>query len=613
MPNPTDRPPAGHAAASRPELFRPNPTPRFFLLLVLGLVAACAGYAALVLGSASWPDLMALRGFESINLHPRGPATNGWIANNFTEAGFRQLRLGLAGLALATGLPAALLAAAPAGHRELRQLAAEARGAARGLGNGWGGLRRGQKWLAGAGLLALTAVRVYYSHALQPHDDATSYELFVRHSWLVVNAVYPYPNNHVLSSALDWFFYQVHPNFWWSMRLPVLLVSTATTVGWFLALVRRSSFVVALVAVSWFGLHFIGIYNAALGRGYWLQSGLGGVGFFALLTLQPPLALPAPGPVARYRLAWLGLVASGILGLYTIPTHLFFLASAYGWLGLRAVGQRAGRRLLLLLGAGLLTVVGAGLLYAPLLLVSGPAQLLHNQYVRTLTFREFWQTLPEAVLLPHVLVSLPPVFAILAGFGWLWRRANVGRLPARPARAVLELGLPALWFMLLPYVVAVVALVQPPERTFFYKVQYLFILLGLLVEWAVRQVATSRARRGVGLAFGGLTALYVGGQCWQVERQEHILRQGFHWQDGAPVVAWLAGQPAGPILAPDLEKQFLVRFYAHASYHDRPWQVDSQPRPGVRYRYLVLPAGSPPALGGRVVFRTVLLEVLALP
>ncbi|QKG52507.1 hypothetical protein [Hymenobacter sp. BRD67] len=151
-------------------------------------------------------------------------------------------------------------------------------------------------------MLGLTALRLYHSFVIQPFDDATSYELFVREHLLVVSSVYPYPNNHVLSNLLSWAFYQVQPGFWWSMRLPVLLVSTTATVGWFLALLRRSSFGVALLAVGWFGLLSTGLYYAATGRGYWQLIGLGplALGQYSRCLSRwpgsPPAAGRPPGP-----------------------------------------------------------------------------------------------------------------------------------------------------------------------------------------------------------------------------------------------------------------------------------------------------------------------------
>ena len=314
-----------------------RPGPWFAALAGLLLLAACAAYAWGVLGSSSWPELAALR--TGSDWHARA-YTQPWAPRPYTQAGYRALRALLGGLAGGAALLATALGFAPPGRRAGRALGRELAGWARRRRAGWRGLASGQRRLAGGLLLGLTALRVAGSLVAQPYDDATSYELFVRARLLVVTAFYPVPNNHVLANTLAWVFYQLHPGFWWSMRLPVLLASTGATAGWWLVLRRRGGFGVALLAVAGFGLTVDGLYYASIGRGYWLLIGLGAVGFGALLTLQRALLT---GAGRGQHAAWLALVGSGVLGLFGVPTHGYFLASAYAWLGLLALRQRAGR------------------------------------------------------------------------------------------------------------------------------------------------------------------------------------------------------------------------------------------------------------------------------
>ncbi|WP_151088536.1 hypothetical protein [Hymenobacter baengnokdamensis] len=306
---------------------------------------------------------------------------------------------------------------------------------------------------------------------------------------------------------------------------------------------------------------------------------------------------------------------SGVLGLYTVPVHSFFLLSAYGWLGLQALRRRAWARLGRLAAMGSLTVAGAALLYAPLLLVSGPGLLLHNRFVRALSAPEYRRDLLEGLHMAHHLLALPLVLAVLLGFGRLWYLARQHRLPARQAWLVDRLGLPALWFALLPYALALALRVQPPERTFLYKAQYFFILAALLADWAAQFVRWPAARLRVVLAV--LTLVFALSQTWQVYHQEAVLRTGLGWQRTAPVVSWLLTQPPGPVLAPELLHLFLVRFYAYSGQPARAWQIDDRPRPGVRYRYLVRQTGAAPDAGrlrvaGPPAFQNSFLEVFVL-
>jgi hypothetical protein len=470
----------------------------------------------------------------------------------------------------------------------------------RGLGAGWRALAPGQRRGALALLLALTALRMYYSLTVQPYDDAYSYELFVRESWLAVTAAYPLPNNHVLSNTVGWLFYQVYPGFWWSMRLPVLGTATGATVLWFVALLRRSSFRVALLAVGWFSLPLESLYYAAVGRGYWLLVGLGAVGFFATLALR------ANAP-HRPRVAAAALVASGVLGLYTVPTHLLLLAPAYGWWALGAVRRRDGPALARLLALGLLTGLATALLYAPLLLLSGPGLLLHHRYIAPLTPAGFWHYVVANARQPYQLLWGPLTLVALGGLGLLVRRARAGQLPADQARLVQQLGLPSAWLMLTPYLISVAQRSYPPERTLLYKAQYTFLLLALAADWALRQPRPARRRWvagalvAVSLAFGAL-------QAWRVARQEQLWRRSLGAQRARPGAAWLSRQPPGPVLAPDPLRRFGLRYYGQLGFPAPPWRLDAYPRPGVRYRYLVvapgeLPEGAgpvPPAFSGPV-------------
>ncbi|MDO7886296.1 hypothetical protein [Hymenobacter cheonanensis] len=559
---------------------------RFWALLALGIIGLSAGYAALVLYSASWPEAAALRAYYE------------WRPRRCTPGEYEGLRRGLAALAALALALAAGPGLAPAGRGELAALGQELAGVARGLGQSWLALRPGQRRGALAGLAALTALRLYYSLTLQAYDDATTYELFVRESFLAANAAYPLPNNHLLSSALDWLFYQVNPGFWWSTRLPVLLVSTGATALWFLALLRRSSFRVAALAVGLFCLPLESLYYAAVGRGYWLLVGLGAVGFFSLLALRE-------GTPNRQRAAALALVASGVLGLYAVPTHLLFLAPAYGWWALRALARRNGQALGTLLGLGALTGLSTGLLYAPLLLVSGPDLLLHHRYVAPLAPAAFWGYVVNTLRQPYQLVVWTPL--TLAGLGALWgllRWARAGQLPPALAGWGRQLGLPSAWLVLTPYLISVAQRSYPPERTLLYKAQYTCILLALAADWALRQARGRRWVRvglaGAGLAFG---ALQVG----RVARQEALWRRSLGRQRAAPAVAWLASQAPGPILAPEPAQRFVLRFYSGQGLARAPWVLDARPRPGVRYRYVLRAPGrdkpapaAPPAYHGPV-------------
>ncbi len=574
----------------------------FFGLLSLGSLAVCAALAAGLLYSADWPAVAALR--EAYHWQPRA----------YSRAEFEGLRQGLAWAAGGLALLGLGLGGTAASRREGRAWADEWRQLRRGLVASWRALRPGERRAAWVVLAALTALRLGLSLYLEPYDDAVSYELFVRaDSWLAAAAFYPLPNNHVASSLLDQVFYRLHPGFWWSMRLPVLLVSTGATAAWFWGLVRaRVGFWAALLAAGWFGLMQVGLYHAAMGRGYWLLVGLAGLGFFALLDLtrpRPSLPVPQTTPAGasvlavafparafgQPRLAWATLVGGGMLGLFTVPTHAYFLFSAYGWLLWQSLRRRDKLLGSLALGFGGVTLLGAGLLYSPLLLVSGPANFLDNEYVQPLAWAEFGRGLPHYVwwsegwLVGHRWLGLGPGLVALA-LGWHWGRTGLNLADRR------LVGL-ALWLVITPYALVLVQRVQAPERTLFYKAQFSLLLLALLTDAGLRRasVAAGRVPRMRWLLAGSV--LYAGLNLGLVLRSNRY-RQ-LTWAPFEAASDWLATQPAGgPMWVPGPGTRLGLRFYLHYRYHERPWQLDSKARPGVRYRFVVLLSGSerPPQL-----------------
>jgi|GEM_PF-1035237 len=567
----------------------------FWGQLLALLLLGGGGIAALTLWTTSAAALAALPtryAYEA--LWPRQPVD---------AATLSAWRTALTVLAALGGAGLVWAGARVSGRRRWAGLLAEIRYWLRTSGAVWRSLRPGQRRLAGLLLLVLSAARVWFSLLAQPYDDAVSFELYVWGTpWVVVAGNYNLPNNHLLPNACAWLLARLWPDFWWSMRLPVLLASTAATLAWFRLLLRRAGFGVALSVVMWFGFYRWGWYYAAVGRGYALLGGLGAVAVAALLVLQQP---PAPGPPpARRQLAWLGLVLGGSLGLFAVPTHGLLLASVYGWLALRAllpIGQQSDKlieiparlrvRALseLVLAAGL-TLLGTALLYAPVLLLSGSAALLRNPYVAAMSWADFWTTLPAALTSRHRLVGIPLTVLGLVGAGALWRAARAGRLPAWLASASRELVPLAAWLLVAPYALALLTRRQFPERTLFYKEQLLFLLVALLVAWARTRWPGRNLRR----ALWGLSLVFALTQLADLLWLERLARQHYRWEQAARTVAWLARQPPAPVLVPrNLYDRLLLRFYASQLAGGRRWQIDDYPRPGVRYAYFVCQPGAP--------------------
>ncbi|MBO2030783.1 hypothetical protein J4D99_05210 [Siccationidurans ginsengisoli] len=562
---------------------------RFLLLLALGSLALAAGYAALVLGTSSWAEAQALEA-----IYPY----EGWHLPALGLAAWQYTGGGLAVLAaLLTLAWVGLGPATLAGRAELEATLAEGWRLRAGVAHRWRGLSRRQRWLLLVHLVVLTAVRVYLSLTLPWADDGGSFEYFVRHGLLAVSAYYPVPNNHVLSNAIAWAFYQVHPGFWWAMRLPVLLASTLGTVLMFWGLLRRLGYWPAQLAAGAMGWTQLSLYHAAVGRGYWLGALLAAMVFLALLALLEESLEPGR------RLAWAGLVGASILGCYAVPTFAYVVTAAFMWLVGQALQRHHWRQLARLATMGAVAGLATIALYSPLLLVSGRAALLANPYVRALPGASFWAQLPaHAWFVEGWLAGQRQLGGLLVGlglglFGMLVLASWRGRLAPTQARLVREVGWPALWFMLWPYVPMVVQRVLPPERTLFYKAWFFFVLVALaLAVWPVRR---AQWRWLLGLALVPYGAYQVASQVLGGRRLHRANA------DYEATYQWLVRQaPHQPILIANRFLWFWLRFEAHTQAPAQQWLADRYPRPGVAYAYILARGDSlAPAGAGRLVHR----------
>ena len=551
--------------------------PRFFLLFSLTVLAACAAWGSLVLGSGSWAEARALDG---ITRHLD------WHIRNFGPDEWQRLRRLLGGLAGGLGAVAIWLSSHPAGRNEWRAFGRELRGNLAALGRGLVRLPRAQQRLALAALGLLTGLRLYFSLSPPLHpEEMASYQWFASRGLLAVGCYYPNPNNHVLANALAWSFHQLNPGFWFSMRLPVLLTATGATVGLFAASRRVAGFWAALLGTGLFAGLQLSWYFAAAGRGYWLVFGLTTLVLFATLALSTGTRRP--------RAAWAALLLGSLLGVYTIPAFAYPALAAWAWLGARAVlseptqnaanpsaarpetaGQRNGR-LWALLALGLTLVVGAALLYAPLLLVSGWEALGGNGYVAARTAPAFWAALPaylqgtEGMVAGQGTVGALGTVAVLAASRW-WLRGSLPRLLT--------------WWVCAPYLWLIMQRVLPPDRVLLYKSEALFLLVGLLLTAALQRLPAGTRRPAV-CSMALAVAAFIGYQLYTVERLNRANRRTVAayragWQ-------WLARQPPGPALVPESRHRLYFNFYAQTEGGRNLQMVATGDPTAPIYRYVV--------------------------
>ncbi|GAB3308415.1 hypothetical protein GCM10027511_20290 [Hymenobacter humi] len=428
----------------------------------------------------------------------------------------------------------------------------------------------------------LTLVRIYFSISNPEYDDAVSYVVFVSKGLLPTASYYPIPNNHVFSNTISWLFYQMNPGFWWSMRLPVLLICTAATVFLFAAVLRRANFHVAALSSVAFSCLQLSMYHAGVGRGYWLLILMAGVAFFATLEL-----MVAKG---RHRAAWAALLVAGVVGCYTVPTFLYVLISVFSWLGFAFLRRKLPASLGSLIGLGLLIGLATAVLYAPLLLVSGIRIFTRNGYVETLAPGVFWPLLPEYLwhnegfLAGQRTLGTFITLSVLGLLGWMFYEARKGRLPSEQSQQLYQLGLPAVWFVSIPYAAILVQRVFPPERVLLYKAFFFFILAGLVVDWVLWRWPAP-AFRWPKRALFTTVSLFILYQIFTVVRVNPSARgSNANYQAG---LRWIAARAPGRVLIPEPTHNLFFKFYANTEQPTRTWHIDYEQLANTPYRYVV--------------------------
>ena len=550
---------------------------RYFTLIACLVLGLCAGYSALVLGSATWTEARQLDTIFPFYTWRIQPFSALELAHTW------KLLAAGATILLAT---ATVLAAGNAGRTERAAWRLELTEACMGLRKIFTAHTAGERRVAVGTFAALTLLRLALSlPAVTPgYDDVPSYELFASKSLLAVSAYYPVPNNHILSNTISWVFFHLNPGFWFTMRLPVVLAAMGGTVLLYTGLRwARVGFRPALLATLLFGSTQLSLYHAAVGRGYWLVTALAGAAFFCTLALRKPQRLP--------RAAWTGLVVSGILGTYTVPIFVLVLVSAFSWLGLGLLHRKSIAEVVTVVAMGATIVAGTLLLYAPLLFVSGTAIFFSNGFVAPHPWAEFWQGLPaylwetEGFLAGQMKVgAFLTVAGTTAGIA-LFRWARKGRVPAALLSPGQYLVPAALWFMVVPYSLLAIQRVFAPSRTLLFKAFFFFIVLALVLEWLLRLRKSSAQQRGVRLALSLAGALWLGYQLSGLWRDSQPLKkrnQALH-----AAFEWLDHQPRGHMLIPESTQNIFVHMYLHSERRGQQWPIDTYPQQGVSYSYVM--------------------------
>ncbi len=418
----------------------------------------------------------------------------------------------------------------------------------------WGRLPVSAKAIAGGLVAVLLATRTaYLLYYPLSTDEVASYDYFARQGPLAISSFYPIPNNHIFYNWLAWPLATLGWSPRFVMRLPTLLLGTAGSVAGYALLARRAGLRVATLATGLVGLLPLWVYYAAAGRGYFVQLCFLQIGFFAALELLRP--------VSAYRhLSWLAFVASSVLGLYTIPTYAYPLASLGLALGIGFATQRRWQHVAELAVATSVVATLAAVLYLPVGMVSGWPQLLGNRYVRGMRFADFYPLYRGRLNEQAAELFAVPLRA--AGLLWLGTALVGGLVIRRWYSGEIRRLAGLAWLLLaLPLLLMALQRVFPPTRTLLY-VSYGTYLLGALATERLLQRYKRAARWRWPLLMAavlGVGGVRLGANQAQLQAARHEAaqrEQAYHWLLAQP-------RPAGRPTQVGMDAPLHELFFAH--------------------------------------------------
>jgi hypothetical protein len=349
-------------------------------------------------------------------------------------------------------------------------------------------------------LLAAVAARVSALGQPMRYDESVTYIFFISRPWARAISLYPFPNNHLLYTAVAKLGVMLAGNAPWVLRLPAFVVGVAIVPLTYAVGRRLYSPVAALVGAALAAAATPLVLFSANARGYSFVI----AAYLGLLLVADRIR--EAGGTARRWTAF-ALLAAG--GAATIPIMLYPLGAAAGWFALTVLVER-GRAALrplrqlaaALLGAALLTLLA----YLPILHANGVAALTGNRFVTASLWPSFFHAF---------FVNLSPVlngwaepyrgfaaagFGVLAVLG-IARRRHVARASVSPLLAAYVWG--ALLLLAMHR--------MPFERIWLWMLPLVALAVGSGLEILTATSRGARLRRFVPMAAG---ALAVFGVAW---------------------------------------------------------------------------------------------------
>lgn len=293
------------------------------------------------------------------------------------------------------------------------------------------------------------------------YDEAWTYLQFTSKSPLASLCYYPAPNNHVLHSLITnitRYIPFLGPLL--CLRISVIIISVFAWLLCYSFIKKYYSSKISLLIVGITSMLFMSVYYSYMSRGYGL------VLFFFSLSMYTAYTIIYKQDQTKH---WILFGLSNVLGFFTMPSFLYpfiILNTAI----LLNNGFRIKKQIVCTIASLLL----AGILYTPILVVNGIDSISNNQFVKPISRSEVIQKLP--VFFSHAVgeitgIHYVAVLLILVLAGVMLIRNNMR----------FEFRLLVL-FLVFPCILLIVHSVVPFARTFNYY-GFILVFFALISYW----------------------------------------------------------------------------------------------------------------------------------
>jgi uncharacterized membrane protein len=358
-------------------------------------------------------------------------------------------------------------------------------------------------------------------------DEADTFSNFAARPLYIGVSWYPEPNNHLFHTVLMHYAFRLFGDQEWVLRLPALFAGALLTplTYW----VARSLYnkYAALIASAMVTAASFLIFYSVDARGYSIQCA-----FFLLLTI-----------VSRYLLghdsrpAWLLWIIFATLGLYTIPTNLYAVATIASWMAITYYysslpGQLRHRLNGLAVALGVAGAITA-LLYTPVLVGTGLHAAISNRYL-------------ESKALSRVIAQLPHSFdavwrmwtaEVPAPLVWVFSGGLAVSMLRHRRIASHRIPIPIAFVVSVPLLVLAQRVI-PIERVWLFLLPLIAVMSAAGIADIISRVSNDEHRRS-GLSMAAALSVLLFMSLPDV-RGTRLLKGGQHPLDGIPkTVAWL--------------------------------------------------------------------------